>query len=426
MIGASASGSSDVSSSAHRGIGHLAIGLSVLLAACGKSGPPLPPLRLVPAPVSAVAAQRTGNEVRLTFTLPTANANGPGPVDLQYIEVYAGTVAPGASAPANRDLLVPKYLVGRIEVKQPVPEGKPQPPERPGDTRPSAGEKTTFVEEITAAKLTPVFTSMPVAPAPAPPATAPATAAGVPVPAAPTPATPTAAPAPTAPAGPAMPTRIYTVRGVTRSGRPGSAAGRVTVPLIDPPAPPAALAVRIKETGLSLAWTAPVSAAEAAHVKFNVYGEGATTPLNPAPLDTPAFERAGVEFGKEECFVVRSVVAVLGVSIESAPSERVCVTAADIFPPAAPKGLQAVASTGAINLIWDANTEADLAGYVVLRGEAPGDKLQALTPAPIRDTTFRDATAQPGIRYVYAIIAVDRATPPNMSPQSNRAEETAR
>jgi hypothetical protein len=119
-------------------------------------------------------------------------------------------------------------------------------------------------------------------------------------------------------------------------------------------------------------------------------------------------------------------VTVLAVSIESAPSERVCATAADTFAPAAPKGLQAVASTGAINLIWDANTEADLAGYVVLRGEAPGDKLQALTPAPIRDTTFRDATAQPGIRYVYAIVAVDRATPPNMSPQSNRAEETAR
>jgi len=164
----------------------------VLSAACGKSGPPLPPLRLVPAPVSAVVAQRTGNEVLLTFTLPTANANGPGPVDLQYVEIYGGTIAPGATAPANRDLLVPKHLVGRIEVKQPVPEGKPQPAERPGDTRPSAGEKTTFVEEITAAKLTPVFTAMPVAPAPA--------AAGAPA------GTPTAA-ASAVPALPGIPIR---------------------------------------------------------------------------------------------------------------------------------------------------------------------------------------------------------------------------
>jgi hypothetical protein len=30
------------------------------------------------------------------------------------------------------------------------------------------------------------------------------------------------------------------------------------------------------------------------------------------------------------------------------------------------------------------------------------------------------------VRYVYAIVAVDRATPPNTSAQSNRVEETAR
>jgi hypothetical protein len=161
-------------------------------------------------------------------------------------------------------------------------------------------------------------------------------------------------------------------------------------------------------------------------VRFNVYGTDPAATINPAPLSAAPFERSGVEFGKEECFTVRSLVTVLGINIESPPSDRVCATAADTFPPAAPKGLQAVASTGAINLIWDANTESDLAGYVVLRGEAPGDTLQALTPAPVRDTTFRDATARPGVRYVYAVVAVDRATPPNMSPQSNRAEETAR
>ena len=159
-------------------------------------------------------------------------------------------------------------------------------------------------------------------------------------------------------------------------------------------------------------------------VRFNLTAP--TRPSGPSCAAGRRHQRAGVEFGKEECFVVRSLVTVMGINIESPPSERVCATAADTFPPAAPKGLQAVASTGAINLIWDANTESDLAGYVVLRGEAPGDKLQALTPAPIRDTTFRDATAQPGIRYVYAVVAVDRAAPPSVSPQSNRAEETAR
>ena len=79
-----------------------------------------------------------------------------------------------------------------------------------------------------------------------------------------------------------------------------------------------------------------------------------------------------------------------------------------------------------MNLIWDANTEADLGGYLVLRGEAPGDTLQPLTPQPIHETSFRDTTARPGVRYSYAIVAVDRATPPNRSALSAKVEETAR
>jgi hypothetical protein len=41
-------------------------------------------------------------------------------------------------------------------------------------------------------------------------------------------------------------------------------------------------------------------------------------------------------------------------------------------------------------------------------------------------TSYRDETVRVGTRYVYAVIAVDRAVPANVSPQSNRAEETAR
>ena len=93
---------------------------------------------------------------------------------------------------------------------------------------------------------------------------------------------------------------------------------------------------------------------------------------------------------------------------------------------AAPKALSVVAGTGTINLGWDANTEADLAGYLVLRGEAPGDTLQPLTPAPITGTSYEDKTARPGVRYAYAIVAVDKASPPNRSAPSARVEETAR
>ena len=43
-----------------------------------------------------------------------------------------------------------------------------------------------------------------------------------------------------------------------------------------------------------------------------------------------------------------------------------------------------------------------------------------------RQTTYRDTTVRPGVRYVYVVVAVDTADPQNVSGQSNRAEETAR
>ena len=70
--------------------------------------------------------------------------------------------------------------------------------------------------------------------------------------------------------------------------------------------------------------------------------------------------------------------------------------------------------------------EADLGGYLVLRGEAPGDTLSPLTPAPIPDTSFNDTTVRRGGTYVYEVVAVDKETPPNRSAASNRVEETIR
>jgi hypothetical protein len=61
-----------------------------------------------------------------------------------------------------------------------------------------------------------------------------------------------------------------------------------------------------------------------------------------------------------------------------------------------------------------------------LRGEAGSATLRPLTKTPIKETTFRDDSAKPGVRYVYAVTAIDNAKPPNVSAESNRVEETAR
>lgn len=149
-------------------------------------------------------------------------------------------------------------------------------------------------------------------------------------------------------------------------------------------------------------------------------------PLNPAPLSVLTFEDPAMAFGVERCYVLRMVEARPNGRVEGPSSPRVCITPVDTFPPQAPRSLAAVGSEGAVNLIWEPNTEGDLGGYIVLRGLAGGGALTALTPTPIRETTYRDAQVTRGQRYVYAIVAVDTATPQNVSVESNRVEETAR
>jgi hypothetical protein len=147
-------------------------------------------------------------------------------------------------------------------------------------------------------------------------------------------------------------------------------------------------------------------------------------PLAPQPIAATEHIIKSVSFGTERCFVVRPVDQVQGTVVIGPASPPTCLTPADTFPPAAPRSLAAIAGAGVINLIWDANTETDLAGYHVLRVESPGDTLRPITSEPVTGTTFRDETVRPGTRYVYAVVAVDRAG--NSSAESNQMEETAR
>jgi hypothetical protein len=413
-----------------------AMAAAAVAAACGHKGPPIAPVHLAPAAPGEVASGRIGADARLRFVLPAGNVNGPGPSVLSRVEIYAVTIAPGGTAPANRVLLTPKFLVGSIEVKPPPTEGKePATPEP--DTRLSPGEAATFVETLTDEKLKPVSFVVKGEPADATSGAVGAIAAAVtkarvgPLPlavisqAGPAAVAAAVLSARSAAAGtaiPPYPVRVYAARGLTARGRAGPPAARVELPLVAPPAAPAAPTATVAETAVTLAWTAPEGTPPPA---FNVYTGAAPNPLNGAPIAATQYERAGVTFGTEECFAVRSVLRVGTVDLESDPVP-VCVTPRDTFPPAAPKGLSVVAAEGTMKLSWDANGEPDLAGYLVLRGEAPGETLQPVSSAPVAGTSFEDKTVQPGVRYVYAVVATDKASPPNRSEPSPRVEETAR
>jgi hypothetical protein len=213
--------------------------------------------------------------------------------------------------------------------------------------------------------------------------------------------------------------RYYVSVGVNKRGRRGPVSRRSGVPLGAAPAAPPAPKVRYDEKAITVSWpdAPPDSAAS-----VEVYDATTGKRLTDKPVTDASFADQRIEWGAERCYAIGRLAEIERLPVESEPSDKTCVTLKDTFPPAAPTGVTAVAAEGSVNLIWNANTEADVAGYLVLRGTG-GEKPKPITPDPIRETTFRD-TVPSGTRATYAIVAVDKAG--NVSAMSETTEETAR
>lgn len=407
----------------------LFVSLATLLVApagCGKKGPPLAPLRLAPAPVEKLTARRIGDAAHLEFTVPTANQDGSRPADVARIEVYGLTLDPGGRSPDEREFLAQATRVATFEIRPPPPpDEETNAAERektpaPADTRPVQGSVVSIDEVLSDELRVPVrFESKQ-------PGRSDTTA--------------TAAVPFDPPGSAAGPARTYLVRAFSRKNRASAPSARVEVALGPSPRTPTGLTLTYSEAALTLAWDPeapdpwrPLWPILGYAQGFNVYempvdpaAVPSVQPLNPALHAESTFEVPLSAFGVTRCFAVRAVSGFRNRLAEGASTMPVCVTPVDTFAPASPTGLAAVAEAGAISLIWNAVAAPDVAGYLVLRGEAPGETLQAITPSPIRETTWRDATVRPGVRYVYAVVAIDGATPPNPSAPSARVEETAR
>ena len=523
--------------------------LSVVLVAvvqlwgCGAKGRPRAPIILIPVPVTELTVRRLGGEVYAAFTLPTRNQDGTEPADLARVDVYAMTTQPRVRP--DRRLGLEEFeeaatLVTSVEVRpRDVPPDIPltDPSGAPSDPRPGQGFQVDVLETLGATTLVPVDpwadergeeededdtsatvvsypraspvlagplqreylvvsvstkgresaaarVAVPLMRPPAPPpaaeityteavvnitwelppgvretvqapsaATASVTAAPVPTAPSATPAPPPVAPsvtpAPPAvapPDAPVQPTVAPPATPVTTAApagtTPASAAARE--PVLSPPAGQTATPVPAAAGGAA-SQTTPGTSIPTAPIprtrtivdwppasRYDVYeiverlqGPVAMpSPLNPAPLAIPEYADRRVEFGVERCYAVSTLDVVGGLDVRSGLSAQTCVTFVDTFAPGAPTGLVAVGSAGAVGLSWRSSGDEDL--YLVLRGLPPGETLQPLTPEPVPADNYTDTTAEPGVQYVYAVRAVDTATPPNVSPLSNQVEAAAR
>jgi fibronectin type 3 domain-containing protein len=106
-------------------------------------------------------------------------------------------------------------------------------------------------------------------------------------------------------------------------------------------------------------------------------------------------------------------------------SQPIRVDAQDVFPPAVPTGLAAVATAGeagavpSIDLNWEPNTEPDLAGYFVYRREEETPWQRVSGDKPVAGPAFHDIGVLPGHTYRYSVSAVDRG-----GHESGRSAET--
>ena len=400
--------------------------MALAVSGCGKKGPPLPPYVRVPAAVGQLTARRVGDDVVLSLTLPAQNIDQSTPVNLGRVDVYGYT---GRAAPPAPRFTEVAHLVEKIEMTAEAPAA------------------TTVRDILTPDELV----------------EGPALARSS------TRETSTAKEPPDQSRTPLK--RYYIAVAYSDRGRPGPPTAVVEVALTSLPDAPAEVRAMYNAEAVTVSWdpsggllgffldrvplpsASPLDdgppATEAGMLppgptRYNIYREVAPASdtaeaadktasfsqsllLTSMPVDGFTFMDPLQSDGRRRCYAVSAVRGRNERTVEGHASMPACVTTIDVFAPAPPKGLSPIAVEGAISLVWEANTENDLLGYLVLRGEEGSETLARITDDAVKETRYTDQTVKPGVRYVYAVSAVDSRSPqPNISPESERVEITAR
>ena len=203
-----------------------------------------------------------------------------------------------------------------------------------------------------------------------------------------------------------------------------------TFVVCEPPPPPAAAAARITQEGILLEWRrgepSGATAPAAPGARLGIYRQRSTEPRPDSPLATVTTGDTWLDntaaIGSEYKYLIRESAATG--HCESADSPPITATRVDLFPPAPPEGLAAVAEHGAIRLFWRPGRETDLRGYRVYRADGPDKAWRLLTPGDLSATSYTDEDVIPGVVYSYAVTARDGADPVNESAWSDPAVET--
>ncbi|WP_342372061.1 pectinesterase family protein [Propioniciclava soli] len=169
-----------------------------------------------------------------------------------------------------------------------------------------------------------------------------------------------------------------------------------------PPAPVAKLTATGDKSRVKLDWS---SNKEKDLRGYQVYraesADGSFTRLTSSPRTSSDFSDTSAPTGVVSYY---RVTAIDKSGNESAPS-AVSAVRKDATAPAAPTGATVVLTGTTAVLDWADSREADLAGYLVQRATTAGGTYRSVTPSPIQESTFTDATG--AATSFYRVAAVD-------------------
>ena len=428
--------------------GAAVLAAALVLGACGKKGDPEPPLLPIPRAATDLTVEQRGDQLILRFAYPSTTAAGLPLPPLERVEVYelVRPAAPPPPPPAAEAPAAPEAAEPEAEAADPEP-GEPEPVT--GEPEPATGELDAGANPDEPAIDDADDASAEPRPAEAEPGTA-----------APDADPETGAAPPAEPAAPAEPDRYVPpqvdprefagaatiVRNVLAEELTGAVYGDrliVTLPLPSPlpeppqahlfavrtaavgdhvsalsnrasivpqppPEPPTGLSATPRAEGIEIAWDPGTEAAGLAG--FHVYRRLATErgfgpPLRLAGPAQTSFLDRDARYGQRTIYAV-TAVAQRRPLIESAIAASREVDYRDIFAPAPPTGLVALADEGTIRLVWNESRAPDLAGYRLSRSGGDGP-WQPLTPEPVTRVEYIDRAVEPGLTYRYRLTAVD-------------------
>ncbi|MCL6543839.1 MAG: hypothetical protein K6T61_01305 [Bryobacteraceae bacterium] len=210
---------------------------------------------------------------------------------------------------------------------------------------------------------------------------------------------------------------LFRVRLLNERLRAGEWSDFVTLHVVAPLERPFGVKAEAVPEGVRVSWEGP---RKPEGLMFRVLRRAGQQPeASPAAtVNGLEWNDTNTRYGETYSYAVVAALEAGNARAQSAASESVTIVPVDRFAPTVPKGLTALAAPASIELSWDPNSEPDLAGYFVYRAAGEGEFARLVGPLPAPH--YSDKEVQTGVRYRYAVSAVDQAG--NESARSRSAE----